>query len=228
MTRRGFRFVADVQEDPDTGRTPAIQLSSVDTSGLQQSVRFCQTADGVHLAVATADRGTPLVKCRSRRLQVRPRNRSRCVTSDGSRTRPWPSTLRPAPCTTPKTWAMDPCSTDTCLRPAAAAGRLGVEHRRISDAEGRGSARYALGTKPRARQSTRLTISISCSRYARVAMLRCAAGRNRPARRVAQTIAAIDTTAAWMPTPSSSTACVARNCAARSTSRSIVDAALAC
>jgi DNA-binding winged helix-turn-helix (wHTH) protein len=62
MTRRGFRFVADVQEDRDISRTPAIQLNTVDTSGLQQSVRFCQTADGVHLAVATAGRGTPLVK----------------------------------------------------------------------------------------------------------------------------------------------------------------------
>ena len=62
MTRRGFRFVADVQEDPEISRTPTIQLKTVDTSALQQSVRFCQTADGVHLAVATAGRGTPLVK----------------------------------------------------------------------------------------------------------------------------------------------------------------------
>ena len=62
MTRRGFRFVADVQEDPDISPTPTIQLNALDTSGLQQSVRFCQTADGVHLAVATAGRGTPLVK----------------------------------------------------------------------------------------------------------------------------------------------------------------------
>jgi DNA-binding winged helix-turn-helix (wHTH) protein/pimeloyl-ACP methyl ester carboxylesterase len=62
MTRRGFRFVADVREDPDISPTPAIQLNALDTSGLQQSVRFCQTADRVHLAVATAGRGTPLVK----------------------------------------------------------------------------------------------------------------------------------------------------------------------
>ena len=62
MTRRGFRFVADVQEDPDISPTPTVQLKALDTSGLQQSVRFCQTADRVHLAVATAGRGTPLVK----------------------------------------------------------------------------------------------------------------------------------------------------------------------
>ena len=62
MTRRGFRFVADVQEDPDISPPPTVQLKALDTSGLQQSVRFCQTADGVHLAVATAGRGTPLVK----------------------------------------------------------------------------------------------------------------------------------------------------------------------
>ena len=62
MTRRGFRFVADVQEDPDISPPPTVQLKALDTSGLQQSVRFCRTADGVHLAVATAGRGTPLVK----------------------------------------------------------------------------------------------------------------------------------------------------------------------
>ena len=55
VTRRGFRFVADVREDPNISQTR-------DTSGIQQSVRFCQTTDRVHLAVATAGRGTPVVK----------------------------------------------------------------------------------------------------------------------------------------------------------------------
>jgi hypothetical protein len=56
-------------------------------------------------------------------------------------------------------------------------------------------------------------------------MLRCAIGQNRWARCIARTITAIDVAATSMPTPSSTTACVARNRAVRSTSASdIVDA----
>ena len=62
VTRRGFRFVGDVREDPNISPTPTIQLPTPDTSAIQQSVRFCQTSDDVHLAVATAGRGIPLVK----------------------------------------------------------------------------------------------------------------------------------------------------------------------
>lgn len=53
VPRRGFRFVADVREAPN---------SDSKISGVQQSVRFCQASDGVHLAVATAGSGAPLVK----------------------------------------------------------------------------------------------------------------------------------------------------------------------
>ena len=49
IPRRGFRFIADVRRDG------AEALGS-------QDVTFCRTGDGVHLAVATAGRGTPLVK----------------------------------------------------------------------------------------------------------------------------------------------------------------------
>ena len=52
MPRRGFRFVGEVSAWP--GRMASVLL--------QQIVRFCRTSDGVHLAVATAGRGTPLVK----------------------------------------------------------------------------------------------------------------------------------------------------------------------
>ena len=53
VTRRGFRFVGEVREElNDDPKMP----------GLQRSVRFCKAADGVHLAVATAGSGPPLVK----------------------------------------------------------------------------------------------------------------------------------------------------------------------
>ena len=53
MTRRGFRFVGEVREEPNGSETPA---------ALQQTVRFCRAPDGVHLAVAKAGRGLPVVK----------------------------------------------------------------------------------------------------------------------------------------------------------------------
>ena len=63
VTRRGFRFVGDVREDPDVSPTPTdVQPPALDLQGLQQRVRFCQTSDGVHLAVATTGLGMPLVK----------------------------------------------------------------------------------------------------------------------------------------------------------------------
>jgi DNA-binding winged helix-turn-helix (wHTH) protein/pimeloyl-ACP methyl ester carboxylesterase len=52
IPRRGFRFVGDVRGDGHARSEPT----------LQQEVMFCQTSDGVHLAVATAGRGVPLVK----------------------------------------------------------------------------------------------------------------------------------------------------------------------
>ena len=63
VTRRGFRFVGEVREDQMSARRPRLSESPAqDLSGLQQSVRFCQASDGVHLAVATAGFGMPLVK----------------------------------------------------------------------------------------------------------------------------------------------------------------------
>jgi hypothetical protein len=63
MTRRGFRCVAEVREEPNACPNPkATQPSTPHPSGLQQSVRFCRASDGVHLAVATAGLGVPLVK----------------------------------------------------------------------------------------------------------------------------------------------------------------------
>ena len=50
VARRGFRFVGEIGE------------VSIDPPAVQQRVTFCRTADNVHLAVATAGRGTPLVK----------------------------------------------------------------------------------------------------------------------------------------------------------------------
>ena len=62
VTRRGFRFVGEVQEDPNVGMPPPTRSPLLDTSDPQQTVRFCRTSDGVHLAVATTGRGAPLIK----------------------------------------------------------------------------------------------------------------------------------------------------------------------
>jgi DNA-binding winged helix-turn-helix (wHTH) protein/pimeloyl-ACP methyl ester carboxylesterase len=58
VTRRGFRFVGDVRETPNITATAAPTQSPE----LQQTVRFCRASDGVHLAVAQAGRGQPVVK----------------------------------------------------------------------------------------------------------------------------------------------------------------------
>ena len=61
VPRRGFRFVGEVREDVSPTPT-VVRPAPPEYSGLQQRVTFCQTSDDVHLAVATAGRGTPLVK----------------------------------------------------------------------------------------------------------------------------------------------------------------------
>jgi DNA-binding winged helix-turn-helix (wHTH) protein/alpha-beta hydrolase superfamily lysophospholipase len=53
IPRRGFRFVGDVRGESADG---------VETKAIKQHVAFRQTPDGVHLAVAIAGRGLPLVK----------------------------------------------------------------------------------------------------------------------------------------------------------------------
>jgi pimeloyl-ACP methyl ester carboxylesterase len=53
---RGYRFVADVTEAPDQ------TTMSRSSPATRQEVRFCQAADGVRLAFASAGVGPPLVK----------------------------------------------------------------------------------------------------------------------------------------------------------------------
>ena len=63
VARRGFRFVGDVQESAAVSSGAAIpEVPEAAAQSLTQSVRFCRASDGVHLAVATAGRGMPLVK----------------------------------------------------------------------------------------------------------------------------------------------------------------------
>ena len=63
VTRRGFRFVADVQEAPGSTASPsATRRRAADPADLSQRIRYCQASDGVHLAFATTGRGMPLVK----------------------------------------------------------------------------------------------------------------------------------------------------------------------
>ena len=65
VPRRGFRFVGEVREQ--TARAGiAAETSSAPSAGAEgatgQAVTFLQTPDGVHLAVASAGSGPPLVK----------------------------------------------------------------------------------------------------------------------------------------------------------------------
>jgi DNA-binding winged helix-turn-helix (wHTH) protein/alpha-beta hydrolase superfamily lysophospholipase len=59
VPRRGFRFVSEVRE-----QAAGAELHSArpGTTNAQQAVTFLQTSDGVHLAVAAAGSGRPLVK----------------------------------------------------------------------------------------------------------------------------------------------------------------------
>lgn len=59
VQRRGFRFVADVREQA-AGDAPAALPAAEAVP--RQTVSFLQTSDGVHLAVASAGSGLPLVK----------------------------------------------------------------------------------------------------------------------------------------------------------------------
>jgi DNA-binding winged helix-turn-helix (wHTH) protein len=62
VTRCGFRFVGEVREEDVSPTLTAVQAPALHSSSVQQSVRFCETWDKVHLAVAVAGRGMPLVK----------------------------------------------------------------------------------------------------------------------------------------------------------------------
>ena len=65
VQRRGFRFVGDVRERPaDLEAATTAQAPAPPTSDAvpRQAVTFVRTSDGVHLAVASAGSGQPLVK----------------------------------------------------------------------------------------------------------------------------------------------------------------------
>jgi pimeloyl-ACP methyl ester carboxylesterase/DNA-binding winged helix-turn-helix (wHTH) protein len=65
VQRRGFRFVGDVCERPaDLGTATTAQPPAPPVSDAvpRQAVTFVRTSDGVHLAVASAGSGQPLVK----------------------------------------------------------------------------------------------------------------------------------------------------------------------
>jgi pimeloyl-ACP methyl ester carboxylesterase/DNA-binding winged helix-turn-helix (wHTH) protein len=55
LARRGFRFVGEVRESGDGASVSA-------GDAMAQTVSFCRARDGVHLAVAAAGQGLPLVK----------------------------------------------------------------------------------------------------------------------------------------------------------------------
>jgi DNA-binding winged helix-turn-helix (wHTH) protein len=57
---RGFQFVAPVTVVD--AAVPAPLVSAPRDEGLRQSIRFCQAADGMHLAVAEVGSGPPLLK----------------------------------------------------------------------------------------------------------------------------------------------------------------------
>jgi pimeloyl-ACP methyl ester carboxylesterase/DNA-binding winged helix-turn-helix (wHTH) protein len=59
---RGFQFVAPVAVDEPGPAAPAAPRPDHDHDHLRQSIRFCQTPDGAHLAVAEVGSGPPLVK----------------------------------------------------------------------------------------------------------------------------------------------------------------------
>jgi DNA-binding winged helix-turn-helix (wHTH) protein/alpha-beta hydrolase superfamily lysophospholipase len=62
VTRRGFRFTGDVTEVPGTEPITNDHESHRTVPAVPQAITFCQAPDRVHLAVATAGRGRPLVK----------------------------------------------------------------------------------------------------------------------------------------------------------------------
>jgi DNA-binding winged helix-turn-helix (wHTH) protein/alpha-beta hydrolase superfamily lysophospholipase len=61
LTRRGFRFIGDVTEGPGVDAA-VTRPQDPPVAAVPQAITFCRAADGVHLAVATAGDGPPLVK----------------------------------------------------------------------------------------------------------------------------------------------------------------------
>jgi pimeloyl-ACP methyl ester carboxylesterase/DNA-binding winged helix-turn-helix (wHTH) protein len=59
---RGFRFVGEVMTAHEEITTEAGRPRPDSTKAPQQTVRFCETPDGVHIAYATVGEGPPLVK----------------------------------------------------------------------------------------------------------------------------------------------------------------------
>jgi DNA-binding winged helix-turn-helix (wHTH) protein len=65
--RRGFRFVGDLQDGSKRASAPSDEPAPASTGKsspfeAKQTITFCTTADGVHLAVARVGSGPPLVK----------------------------------------------------------------------------------------------------------------------------------------------------------------------
>jgi|tagenome__1003787_1003787.scaffolds.fasta_scaffold20861221_2 DNA-binding winged helix-turn-helix (wHTH) protein/pimeloyl-ACP methyl ester carboxylesterase len=67
VPRRGFRFVGEINEDRTRAGVaidgaPGARLAEPASSTPLQEVRFCRSADGVNLALATCGRGFPVVR----------------------------------------------------------------------------------------------------------------------------------------------------------------------
>jgi pimeloyl-ACP methyl ester carboxylesterase/DNA-binding winged helix-turn-helix (wHTH) protein len=62
VARRGFRFVGDVRDEAAPAATGAVRPPPEPGPAPRQEVRFCRTADGVNLAVATSGSGSAVVK----------------------------------------------------------------------------------------------------------------------------------------------------------------------
>jgi pimeloyl-ACP methyl ester carboxylesterase/DNA-binding winged helix-turn-helix (wHTH) protein len=61
ISRKGYRFVADLESDVRTADEASGRLRT-DDQLLRQDVRFCTSVDGVRLAYARVGRGVPIVK----------------------------------------------------------------------------------------------------------------------------------------------------------------------
>jgi len=60
IARKGFRFVGDVREEQGSPLGEAA-LQVLKPAGRDQEITFCQTEDGINLAVACTGQGKPLV-----------------------------------------------------------------------------------------------------------------------------------------------------------------------
>lgn len=59
VIRKGFRFVASVEETAEADPAPGLTIES---TAAKQNISFCRSADGVRIACATVGSGPPLIK----------------------------------------------------------------------------------------------------------------------------------------------------------------------